>query len=239
MRKNHILKVLSLIAAVCIAAGCNGSEIAETATNNSAQVATSAADTAAEETDSEISASSELEINYVDDDGIIYYKNPTEWTYEMVNNALSIEGEKSDKPLTFEGLGNKYSLNKETLTYFDDSKSIGAGLIYNENEFGSVLLTDCANIDDRNNKELGFIFLRNLPEEWHEDFPNITVNGIGIGSTRNSVITAFGIPYSETYQDKISNGVLIYKSEPEQMNGTLIVFLRDGKVVSFSITLKD
>lgn len=30
MRKKHILKALSLIAAVCIAAGCNGSEIAET-----------------------------------------------------------------------------------------------------------------------------------------------------------------------------------------------------------------
>lgn len=58
--KNN-LKLLSLFAAVCIVAGCN----TETSTDT---------DTAAT---TEASASTEPEVDYVDDNGIVYYKNPS------------------------------------------------------------------------------------------------------------------------------------------------------------------
>ncbi len=69
MKKRNVLKALLLLASVCIVAGCNGSMAAQTTTVD-------------EETDSEISASSELEVDYVDEYGYTYYKNPTIWTTE-------------------------------------------------------------------------------------------------------------------------------------------------------------
>ncbi len=158
----------------------------------------------------------EPEVDYVDEDGYIYYKNPTEWTYEMVYEALSIENKKAEAPLTFEDFGEKYSLYEETLTYFEYDKVLEAGFVYNNKKFGSVLLTGCTGINDRNDKEIGFISLMNPTEEWYDDLPDITVNDIGLGATRESVISALGIPYSEIYQDGELDGVLIYKSEPEQ-----------------------
>ena len=232
MKKRQILRALSLLAAVCIIAGCRGSTTVETTAGAGMQTETS---TVSETTTAEVE---ELEVDHVDEDGTVYYKNPTEWTYEMVYEALTIEGKKVQAPLTFEDFGDKYSLNEATLTYFEDTKHLEAGIIYDEKKFGSILLTDCADINDRYNKELGFIALRD--PEMREVLPDIKVNNIGLGSVKSDVIDALGVPYSEIseiYQDGTLEGVLVYKSDPEQENGTLIVFLYDDKVTTFFMML--
>ncbi len=235
---NNFFKAISLIAAVCAAAGCGGSAVTETTAGAGTQAETSTVSettTAAESVSAEVE---ELEVDHVDEDGTIYYKNPTEWTYEMVYEALTIEGKKVQAPLTFEDFGDKYSLNDATLTYFEDTKHLEAGIIYDEKKFGSILLTDCADINDRYNKELGFIALRD--PEMRDVLPDIKVNNIGLGSVKSDVIDALGAPYSEIseiYQDGTLEGVLVYKSDPEQENGTLIVFLYDDKVTTFFMML--
>ena len=236
---NNFFKAILLLAAVCAAAGCGGgSVVAETTAGAGIQAETSTVSettTAAESVSAEVE---ELEVDHVDEDGTVYYKNPTEWTYEMVYEALTIEGKKVQAPLTFEDFGDKYSLNDATLTYFEDTKHLEAGIIYNEKKFGSILLTDCADINDRYNKELGFIALRD--PEMRDVLPDIKVNNIGLGSVKSDVIDALGVPYSEIseiYQDGTLEGVLVYKSDPEQENGTLIVFLYDDKVTTFFMML--
>ena len=232
---NNFFKAILLLAAVCAAAGCGGSVVAETTAGAGIQAETSTVSettTAAESVSAEVE---ELEVDHVDEDGIVYYKNPTEWTYEMVYEALTIEGKKVQAPLTFEDFGDKYSLNEATFTYFEDTKRLNVGIIYDEKKFGSILLTDCADINDRYNKELGFITLRD--PEMREVLPDIKVNNIGLGSVKSDVIDALGVPYSEIYQDGTLEGVLVYKSDPEQENGTLIVFLYDDKVTTFFMML--
>ena len=151
---NNFFKAISLIAAVCVAAGCGGSVVAETTAGAGTQAETSTVSettTAAESVSAEVE---ELEVDHVDEDGIVYYKNPTEWTYEMVYEALTIEGKKVQAPLTFEDFGDKYSLHEETLTYFEKEKQVSLGIEYNGNKIGGITFVDCSSADDIKNKEI-------------------------------------------------------------------------------------
>jgi len=167
---NNFFKAILLLAAVCAAAGCGGSVVAETTAGTGIQAETS---TVSEATTAE---AEELEVDHVDEDGTVYYKDPTEWTYEMVYEALTIEGKKVQAPLTFENFGDKYSLDEATLTYFKDSSCVGAGIIYNGKNFLSVVFLDCANKGDTKNKEISLICLRNTEQELQDDFPDIKIN---------------------------------------------------------------
>ena len=211
MKNKHILKVLSLLAAVCIAAGCSGAE--KEVTGNTA---------------SSVSEFAEPEVEYVDEDGTVYYKNPTEWTYEMVYEALTIEGKKVQAPLTFEDFGDKYSLDEATLTYFKDSSCVGAGIIYNGKNFLSAVFLDCANKGDIKNKEISLISLRNTEQELQDDFPDIKINGITLGSSRSEIISAFGTPSFEIY-DGSSPYSLSYKPDLNADNRSLIFVLNNDK----------
>lgn len=202
MRKKRILKALSLIAAVCIAAGCNGSITGDTTTTNSAQVTTSAADTvettAAEETDSEISASSELEVDYVDDDGIIYYKNPTEWTYEKFYSALTINGKKIEAPLTIAKLGDQFSTESvEQIEYNPQTRFCAVQLLYNNMPFAMAIYKQIDNIDDIRNEQIDMIkqvFDYTVVET---NYSLLKVNGIGMSSKKAQVKNSLGIPNGE------------------------------------------
>ena len=230
MKNKHILKVLSLLAALCIAAGCRGSTTAETTAGAGTQAETS---TVSETTTAEVE---ELEVDHVDEDGIVYYKNPTEWTYEMVYEALTIEGKKAQAPLTFEDFGDKYSLDEATLTYFKDSSCVGAGIIYNGKNFLSVVFLDCANKGDTKNKEISLICLRNTEQELQDDFPDIKINGITLGSSRSEIISAFGTPSFEIY-DGSSPYSLSYKSDLNADNRSLVFVLNNDKIAIIYIEL--
>ena len=236
MNNSYILKAISLLATLCIAAGCRGSTAAETTAGTGTQAETSTVSettTAAESVSAEVE---ELEVDHVDEDGIVYYKNPTEWTYEMVYEALTIEGKKVQAPLTFEDFGDKYSLNDATLTYFEDSSCVGAGIIYNGKNFLSVVFLDCANKGDTKNKEISLICLRNTEQELQDDFPDIKINGITLGSSRSEIISAFGTPSFEIY-DGLSPYSLSYKSDLNADNRSLVFILNDDKVRTMYIEL--
>ena len=232
MKNKHILKVLSLLAALCIAAGCRESTTAETTAGTGVQTETS---TVSETTTAEVE---ELEVDHVDEDGIVYYKNPTEWTYEMVYEALTIEGKKVQAPLTFEDFGDKYSLNEATLTYFEELSRLDAGIIYNGKKFGSVIFLDCADKYDTQNKEIAGIGLRNPEQELQDDFPDIKINGITLGSSRSEIISAFGTPSFEIY-DGLSPYSLSYKSDLNADNRSLVFILNDDKVRTMYIELHE
>ena len=236
MKNKHILKVLSLLAALCIAAGCRGSTTAETTAGAGTQAETSTASettTAAESVSAEVE---ELEVDHVDEDGIVYYKNPTEWTYEMVYEALTIEGKKVQAPLTFEDFGDKYSLNEATLTYFEELSRLDAGIIYNGKKFGSVIFLDCADKYDTQNKEIAGIGLRNPEQELQDDFPDIKINGITLGSSRSEIISVLGTPSSEIYDGSCPFS-LSYNSCSDSDDSSLIFILNDNKVRTMYIEL--
>ena len=113
MRNKNILKVLSLLAAICITAGCSGSTTVETvtlSTTTTAQITTAVTTSvSSKETNSEFSELAEAEIDYVDEFGYFYYKNPTIWTSEKIFEELTINGKKHDAPLTLEKLGQEFS----------------------------------------------------------------------------------------------------------------------------------
>ena len=220
MRNKNILKAFSLLAAVCIAAGCNGSTATETTTTTtttaveSTTTVTTVAEitTSAEGTDSEISASSQLEIDYVDDDGIIYYKNPTEWTYEKFFSELTINGKSIEAPLTIEKMGEDFSLVVETIEYLESDKVICAEMSYKDNVFATVSLKNCENNQDIQNKE---IKLMNISDVLYECdiFPNVLISGVGIASTRTDIISACGVPFKESKTDEPITDTLTYTSE--------------------------
>ena len=235
MKNKHILKALSLLAAVCIAAGCRGSTTAETTAGTGIQTETSIVSettTAAESVSAEVE---ELEVDHVDEDGIVYYKNPTEWTYEMVYEALTIEGKKVQAPLTFEDFGDKYSLHEETLTYFEKEKQVSLGIEYNGNKIGGITFVDCNSADDIKNKEINFLYLNLLQESSQLIFSDITVNKVGFYSTRDDIIKALGVPYREVYYDGDVYSIA-YKYKEKL---SLVFVLNNNEVIEFYILLND
>lgn len=232
MKKRQILKALSLLAAVCIAAGCNASTAAETTTTTAEITTTTAEETGQTDSNSDLP---ELEVDYVDDDGVVYYKNPTEWTYEMVYDGLLIEGKKIESPLTFEDFGEKYSLYKDTLTYFEKEKQVSLGITYGDNKVGGITFADCEGADDIENKEIVFLYFNCLSDDKQSDFPNVTVNKIGLYSTRDEVIETLGVPWREIYDDDKAYSIT-YKHKDKL---SLVFILSDNEVIEFYITLND
>ena len=156
----------------------------------------------------------------------------------MVYEALTIEGKKAQAPLTFEDFGDKYSLNEATLTYFEELSRLDAGIIYNGKKFGSVIFLDCADKYDTQNKEIAGIGLRNPEQELQDDFPDIKINGITLGSSRSEIISAFGTPSFEIY-DGSSPYSLSYKSDLNADNRSLVFILNDDKVRTMYIELHE
>jgi len=202
MQKKHILKALSLLAAVCITAGCSGSDAAETTTTTATQITSVVSNTlqttiVEKETDSEISASSQLEIDYVDDDGIIYYKNPTEWTYEKFYSALTINGNRIDAPLTLEKLGQGFSVDEATIDYDEEQQLCVAQILYDDNLFAQVRFKDVYDTDELEDKEIDIIFQLFSSHTDEECFDVLRLNNIGMGSNKDDIKSAIGVPYEE------------------------------------------
>lgn len=213
MRNKNILKVLSLLAAVCIAAGCNRNTVQETTTSvvvESTTTVTTTAETTtvAEETDSEISASSQLEIDYVDDDGIIYYKNPTEWTYEKFYSALTINGKKIEAPLTIAKLGDEFSTESvEQIEYNPETGFCAVQLLYNNMPFAMAIYKQIDSIDDIRNEQIDMIkqvFDYTVVED---NYSLLKVNGIGMSSKKAKVKNSLGVPNGE------QEWILIYDND--------------------------
>ena len=212
MIKNRILKAISLIAAVCAAAGCGGSVVAETTAGAGIQAETSTVSettTAAESVSAEVE---ELEVDHVDEDGTVYYKDPTEWTYEKFFSELTINGKSIEAPLTIEKFGKDFSLNTDTAEYLEADMVVCAEMSYKGSTFANVTLKDCQNEQDLSNKEIRLLVLSDVLYEC-DDFPNILISGIGISSNRNDIISVFGVPFKENATDGSIDDTITYYSE--------------------------
>ncbi len=203
---NNFFKAILLLAAVCAAAGCGGSAVAETTAGAGIQAETS---TVSETTTAEVE---ELEVDHVDEDGTIYYKNPTEWTYEKFFSELTINGKSIEAPLTIEKFGKDFSLNTDTAEYLEADMVVCAEMSYKGSTFANVTLKDCQNEQDLSNKEIRLLVLSDVLYEC-DDFPNILISGIGISSNRNDIISVFGVPFKENATDGSIDDTITYYSE--------------------------
>ncbi len=178
MNNSYVLKAISLLAAVCIAAGCSGNP---------------ATKTTAESTTSVISEIAEPEVDYVDEFDYTYYKNPTIWTTDKIFEELTINGQKFEAPLTLEKLGEGYSHSTDG-GFYDSNKRIAClRLMYNDKSLAWVYFDDCDSIDDIEEKAYSSIqFDVNTTDE--EFVGKTGICGINIASTEADLINNIGIP---------------------------------------------
>lgn len=234
MKKRQILKALSLLAAVCITAGCNASTAAETTTTAVEITTTTTAEVTSEKNISEFSELAEAEIYYVSEKGRIFYKNYSEWTFERVFEELRINGEKIEAPLTLDKLGEgfKFSDGEYDTSYSSFDGEMYKMLNFNNKHFCSVKFVDCKDENDYNKpfNELE-LSLSGTSEEYRDD---ITINGIGIGSTVEEVIEKLGIPNSEF------GGGFVYTSQSvTNYYGTISLGFYEGELCAMTISLYD
>lgn len=238
MRNKNIVKVLSLFASVCIVAGCNEStteEIATTTVQATVAVTSTAENTtAAEETDSAFPELADEEIDYIDENGEIFYKNPTEWTFEKVFDELRINGKRIEAPLTFDKLGEgfEFSDDEYDTTYSSSNGKINKMLKLKDKYLCSVTFIDCIDENDYN-KPFHALEL-SLAGTNEENRDNITINGIGIGSTVEETIEKFGIPYS-----RWGDSLIYTAADVNKTFGTISLAFYEGKIAVMVIGLYD
>lgn len=246
MKNRQIFRALSLLAALCIAAGCNQSAAEETTTTTAAQtnsavtVMEAAKTTAAEDTektDPEISESIELEIDYVDEFGYTYYKNPTLWTTEKIFEELTINGDKFETPLNLEKLGEGYSHSTDG-GFYDSKKRIAClRLMYNNKSLAWVYFDDCDSIDDTNKDYSAIVFSANDIEEEHIN--SVDINGIKLFSSYTELLNKMGTPaVDDGYNKNYTSDTKITKNHNFSYNEYDIKFyVLENEVLMISINI--
>ena len=145
MRNKNILKVLSLLAAVCITAGCNGSTMAETTTvaTNPLKITTTTTAEFTEET-----GVTEQTIEPI----------PEGWSVEKIAALIEIDGNPLKFPCTpeeFESLSEKITLGEpdEYFNYCDiyyDDVNIGTFALSQDNKYCNAIHFDINNFYNTN-----------------------------------------------------------------------------------------
>ncbi len=223
MRKNHILKAISLLTALCIAAGCSGS---------------TAAETTAESTISVISEIAEPEVDYVDEFDYTYYKNPTIWTTDKIFEELTINGQKFEAPLTLEKLGEGYSHSTDG-GFYDSNKRIAClRLMYNGKSLAWVYFDDCDSIDDVQNKNYNYIVFsaNDIDNEYTH---NVSINEIELFSSYKQLLEKMGVPavddgYNKNYT---SDNEAVENQNFSYNDYSVKFYVFDDKVLMISINL--
>lgn len=223
MKNKHILKALSLLAAVCIAAGCSGS---------------TAAETTAESTISVISEIAEPEVDYVDEFDYTYYKNPTIWTTDKIFEELTINGQKFEAPLTLEKLGEGYSHSTDG-GFYDSNKRIAClRLMYNGKSLAWVYFDDCDSIDDVQNKNYNYIVFsaNDIDNEYTH---NVSINEIELFSSYKQLLEKMGVPavddgYNKNYT---SDNEAVENQNFSYNDYSVKFYVFDDKVLMISINV--
>ena len=203
MQKKHILKVLSLLAAVCITAGCNGSTMAETTTvaTNPLKITTT---TTAEFTE-EIGVT-EQTIEPI----------PEGWSVEKIAALIEIDGNPLKFPCTleeFESLSEKITLGEpdEYFNYCDiyyDDVNIGTFALNRDSGYCDYIQFDINNFYTTSIVEI-ITFL---------DFQINDISNIGNFLDDN-------FDYTRTYTDEYGTTLRSYEySDGEQCFVLKIVF---------------
>ena len=180
---NNFFKAILLLAAVCAAAGCGGSAVTGTTAGSTTLAVTEAA---------------EPEVDHVDEDGIVYYKNPTEWTYEKFFSQLTINGNEIESPLTISKLGNGFSTESiEQIEYNPETGFCAVQLLYNDLPFAMAIFKHIDDINAVNNEQIDMIkqvFDYTVVES---NYGLLKINGVGMNSKKEQVKNALGIPRGE------------------------------------------
>lgn len=207
MTKRRVLRAVSLLAAVFVLSGC-GNAASKTIEKTGVQTVFSAS------TENISKVAAELEVDYIDELGLIHYKNPTDITYEQIYQKLKINGLNVDAPLTIEKFGQDFNLCADSIEYIEEENVVCAEISYKGNVFANISIKDCQNEKDFNSKEIILIVvLDSLNDE-----NIITVSNIGIGSKREEVISEFGIPYAESVSDNSGDTMLTYGNENSMLS---------------------
>lgn len=211
MKKRQILKALSLLAVVCITAGCNASTAVETTTTAAEITTTTEEETGQTDSNSDLP---ELEVDYVDDFGVIHYKNPTELSYEQIYEGLKINGIEYKAPLTLKKLGNNFYIMEDTISYLDGESGLCAQLAYNDKPFSVVTIKDCLESDEREDKEIIMMVISTAFSEEN----NVLINDVGMGSTREDIIAAFGVPCTESFSEQGDSATITYGTDNSMLS---------------------
>ena len=196
---NNFFKAILLLAAVCAAAGCGGgSVVAETTAGAGIQAETSTVSettTAAESVSAEVE---ELEVDHVDEDGIVYYKNPTEWTYEKFFSELTINGNEIGSPLTISKLGDGFSTESiEQIEYNPETGFCAVQLLYNDLPFAMAIFKHIDDINNINNAQIDMIKQIFDYTTVESNYDLLKINGVGMNSKKEQVKNALGVPHGE------------------------------------------
>ncbi len=172
----------------------------------------------------------EPEVDYVDEDGYIYYKNPTIWTTEKVFEELTINGQKFTSPLNLEKLGEGYSYSTDGAFYDENTRTTCLRLMYKDKSLAWVYLDDCDSIEDISNKDFNCIaFSVNSTSE--EYINNVSISGLSIGSDVNDIMALIGIPI------ELSADKRWFSYGDHNDNITLNVTQDDSKVIYICVYL--
>ena len=216
MKNKHILKALSLLAALCIAAGCRGSTTVETTVGTGTQAETSTVSETTKAAESVSAEVEELEVDHVDEDGIVYYKNPTEWTYEKFFSELTINGKSIEAPLTLEKMGEGFTIDESTIGIDTEKRLCTAQILYNNNLFAQVRFKDVDDTNNLSNKEIDIIFQLFSSHTDKECFDILKISNIGMGSAKDD-IAALGNVYGEAdYISIFDNNSFSFQFDKEE-----------------------
>ncbi len=166
MQKKHILKVFSLLAAVCITAGCNGNAVVEmtAVTTDTTNTKPLVENTYSTENSEKSLFQKEFEI--------------TDWTMEELISDFTLCGEKITIPCSIEQLGKNYSG-----TYINNA------LIYGNEEIGYIYnITQKSQDEDPIIRQIVLGGLNDI------SLPQFSIKTITETSAKNDVENVLGIP---------------------------------------------
>lgn len=189
MRKKHILKAFSLIATVCIAAGCNGSEIAETTTTTAKQ--TTIVSTTTKPLEEEINSTGNSEQPLFQKEFEI-----TDWTMDELVSDMTICGKKIMIPCTISELSSVFNIEEFDRVSGATGKRSKGCEIYNDNIRIAFAYCD---IEDHVNSITSICFDEIISDDMQ--IPEISIMGITDISSLKDVVTILGEPNVSTEYD--------------------------------------
>ena len=187
MRKKHILKALSLLAAVCITAGCNGSTTTETTTTT--------ATTTAEIT----TVTEQATITTEETNGIKYCEIPEGMTFEDLCGLFYYKDTQLNFPCTLDEI---LALDEEFQErFYSENKSVSKVFKSDENGFDldSIILGTNGDLNSVVDVSKYFSFNVTVTNLEHYSFYKdvLSFNGIHHGDNFSEVIELLGEPCYE------------------------------------------
>lgn len=197
MKTKILLRIIPILAAVLLTAGCAQAEKTD-----------GQADKAAEESIVEFEPVPRPE-------GV--------WTFEEIAKTVYINGKQISYPFTIESLGEGYSYKKKT-TEIDDGGMGVTTLYYNKTPVCTLGYSAAGDPRHLEREVVDQIFI-NETDEWDNkcDHEMIKTNGVGLFDDVSAAKEVFGEPDNQTE----SGGIIVYYSDVEHRNSIYFMSKND------------